>query len=97
MEHFAPTVHVPSYDGRSPGYVFTPEGWMWLIAFALRGIEWAIQEASKPEFRQHILASLKERRRANLKACIEEKLDEIEHLRKELRLLDEPPNPRRSP
>ena len=89
MERFSPTVHVPGY-GRGEGYDYTPEGWEWILAFALGGCEWAIREADKPEFRQCIQASLRERKRQDLQAIINKKLTEIEHLRQELRLLDEP-------
>lgn len=41
---FAPKITLPN------GQEYTPEGWMWILAFALRGIPWAITEASKPEF-----------------------------------------------
>lgn len=87
MERFAPRVRIESPYG---SYDYTPEGWMWVLAFALRGVEWAIQEASKPEFRERIIASLKERRRESLRGAIEAKLDEIERLRQELLLLDAP-------
>lgn len=50
---FAPTVMI---DGR----VYTPKGWEWVLAFAIRGCEWAIKEANTLEFRRKILQSLKE-------------------------------------
>jgi len=94
MERFSPQVHIPARYVRGlgvvEGYDYTPEGWEWILAFALQGCEWAIREADKPGFREHIQACLRERKRNSLKACIEEKLDEIERLRKGLRLLDEP-------
>lgn len=40
---FAPTVVV---DGQT----VTPEGWMWVLAFAIRGVKWALDECEKPEF-----------------------------------------------
>lgn len=42
-EHFAPQIMV---DGHS----VTPEGWMWVLGFALRGIPWAVEQASDPAF-----------------------------------------------
>jgi hypothetical protein len=32
------------------GETVTPEGWMWVLAFALGGAQWAIDECQKPEF-----------------------------------------------
>jgi hypothetical protein len=40
---FAPTVIV---DGET----VTPEGWMWVLGFAMGGVQWAIDECEKPEF-----------------------------------------------
>lgn len=46
MESFAPTVVV---DGQT----IAPEGWMWILGFALGGVQWAIDECEKPEFDLH--------------------------------------------
>ena len=43
METFHPAVII---DGQT----VHPEGWMYILAFAIAGIPWAIEEASKPEF-----------------------------------------------
>ena len=43
MEHFSPTVLVD-------GYTVTPEGWMYVLAFALRGVPWAVKVATDPQF-----------------------------------------------
>jgi len=40
---FSPTAIV---DGET----VTPEGWMWVLAFALKGIEWAVEKAEDPEY-----------------------------------------------
>jgi hypothetical protein len=45
MEKIQPSVLLPN------GQTVTPPGWMWVLAFALRGVPWAIEEADKPEFR----------------------------------------------
>lgn len=42
-EKFAPTVMV---DGSS----VQPEGWMWILSFAIGGCDWAVKIASEPEF-----------------------------------------------
>jgi len=47
MEHFAPKVVID-------GATITPESWMWFLAFALQGIPWAVEEASKPGFKEQI-------------------------------------------
>lgn len=41
--NFAPSVMI---DGVS----YEPEGWMWILAFAMRGIPWAVEMAMSPEF-----------------------------------------------
>ncbi len=38
------------------GQTYTPPGWMWVLAFALRGVPWAVEEADKPEFRERVKA-----------------------------------------
>ena len=52
MEKFAPAINVN-------GETITPKGYEWIMAFALRGCEWAIKEASKPEFFAIVRADLK--------------------------------------
>jgi hypothetical protein len=81
-ERFAPGVVV---DGR----VYTPEGWEWILGFALAGCEWAVQEAAAPDFRERILKSLQDRRRMELRAIIDERLAEVGRLREDLRRLDD--------
>lgn len=78
MERFAPTVLI---DGKT----VTPAGWIWVLGFALGGCKWAIKEADKPEFRQTIRDYLKEQHNENIRNCIQERLKEIERLKKELR------------
>ena len=43
MERFAPTIEIN-------GETITPAGWMWVLAFALRGVPWALIEVRKPGF-----------------------------------------------
>jgi len=57
MSNFAPTVMV---DGR----VVTPQGWMWVVGLALAGCEWAVVEASKPDFREQVASWLLTEQRA---------------------------------
>lgn len=52
---FSPSVVI---DGRT----VTPEGWMWVLGFALGGCDWAIEAASKPEFRARVAESLRKRK-----------------------------------
>lgn len=42
-ESFAPTVMVH-------GVAVTPEGWMWVLAYALAGVEWALETVRDPAF-----------------------------------------------
>lgn len=86
MERFAPTVMVPTPSGPR---AYAPEGWMWVLAFALRGCEWAVEEASTPEFRERVRAFLKDRAIARIQDQIEWRLDQVEALRKELKGLKE--------
>jgi len=53
---FAPSVVI---DGRT----LTPNGWMWVLSFALAGCEWAVLEASKPEFREQVADWMRDRKR----------------------------------
>jgi hypothetical protein len=50
VSRFAPTIL--TRDGRA----VTPEGWMWILGFALGGCQWAIDEVSTPEFRERYRA-----------------------------------------
>jgi len=51
-QHFAPAIRVD-------GVTVTPKGYAWVLAFALAGCDWAIKEASKPEFLPAVRTSLK--------------------------------------
>jgi len=43
VEHFNPGVMVD-------GVHVEPEGWMWVLAFALGGVDWAVRDARDPAF-----------------------------------------------
>lgn len=43
---FAPTVVMPG------GGTVTPEGWMWVLGFAMAGCEWAIEAAERDGLQQ---------------------------------------------
>jgi hypothetical protein len=47
VSHFAPSVLI---DGRS----FQPPGWMWIWAYAMAEVPWAMKEAMTPEFRAQV-------------------------------------------
>lgn len=34
------------------GQTYQPPGWMWVLAFALRGVPWAVTMATSPDFQQ---------------------------------------------
>lgn len=40
---FAPTAVVD-------GVTVTPEGWMWILALAINGIDWAVKQVDDPAF-----------------------------------------------
>lgn len=77
VETFAPSIVI---DGQT----VTPDGWQWILAFAIRGCDWAIEEASKPEFREGVVKCLMERERKRIEASIEHHFKMIETLKKEL-------------
>jgi hypothetical protein len=52
VTRFAPSVVV---DGRT----VQPEGWMWVLGFALAGVPWAVETASTDEFRERCRAGMK--------------------------------------
>lgn len=78
-ERFAPRVVVD-------GVTVIPPGWMWIFAFAMNGCKWAIETASTEEFKETIRQLLKDRKYHHLQGSIEFHQQEIERLKKELRL-----------
>jgi hypothetical protein len=73
VTRFAPSVVV---DGRT----VQPEGWMWVLSFALAGVPWAVETASTDEFR--------ERCRVGLKAMRDREAEsEIAHLERRIAVL----------
>lgn len=46
---FAPTVAMPG------GGTVTPEGWMWVLGFALAGCEWAIEAAERDNLHERAM------------------------------------------
>jgi len=80
-ESFAPTIR------GSNGIDYEPRGWEWVLSFAIKGCDWAVKEASKPEFRERIIEDLKETKREQLQAQIDRHLERIADLKEELRIL----------
>jgi hypothetical protein len=76
-ESFAPTVYVKGYG------TVAPEGWMWVLGFALGGAQWAIDECRKPEFdlRGRIRDYCKRKKIYEINRCIEWCERELERLR----------------
>jgi len=62
VERFAPSVLVPGAG------VVQPPGWMWVLAFALRGVPWAVAEALRPQFRERALRYYAEKKLSTLVA-----------------------------
>jgi hypothetical protein len=44
------TTSFPSSVLMPDGRTVTPPGWMWMFAFAIRGVKWAEEACAKPEF-----------------------------------------------
>lgn len=62
-----------------------PPGWMWVLAFAIGGCEWAIKEADTEEFREIIRKWYEDQKEAEIQAAMDHHYREIERLKKELR------------
>ena len=72
---------------------YTPPGWMWVLAFALRGVEWAIEEADTPKFKEIIREYYRQEERENkkrrlkyLEELITSYYGEIDQIKKDLHL-----------
>ena len=76
-ETFAPSVLLPPC-----GETYTPRGWEWVLAFALRGVPWAVEQADTEEFREIIRKDLRRRYMKRLE-------DEIAHYEKRIDKLKE--------
>ena len=77
MSSFAPSIKI---NGRT----VKPKGYIWVLGFALGGCEWAIKEASKPEFIKMIRADLKRDTVIRLENAINEYENKIKLLRKDI-------------
>jgi len=73
-EHFSPGVRLTN------GRTITPRGWEWILAFAMAGCDWAIQEADKPGFREYVRAELVAAETKKLLALIADRHKEIDAL-----------------
>ncbi len=62
------------------------QGWMYVLAFALRGIPWAIEETMKPSFREMVLQYQKDQKNYKINQEIDSLLLRVEELKKELYL-----------
>lgn len=80
-ESFAPTVMI---DGRC----YTPEGWMWVLSFALAGIPWAIKKCLDPEYNlRGIIDDYNKRKKHHFLNIEADRLERrLQNIRKELRL-----------
>ncbi len=64
--------------------VYTPPGWMWVLALALRGVEWAREDADKPEFRATINEYYRKEAIERKEVLITEYEQKLENFYKEL-------------
>ena len=78
MNSFSPTIN-------ANGQTVTPKGYEWVLGFALAGCEWAIEEASKPEFLEMVRADLKREVIIKLEAEIASYERRIEELKDNLK------------
>ncbi len=78
-ESFAPGVII---DGK----FYTPPGWMWVLGFALDGVEWAIREADTSEFRATARAWLVKNRCDDLQRQLADCERRLAELRQELHI-----------
>lgn len=78
---FSPSVNV---DGQT----YTPPGWLWVLAFAVGGCEWAIAETETPEFKAQ-MRKWQDTRRAidvdNEIAVMEKRLEQLHRERAQLK------------
>lgn len=72
-------------DGRS----FTPPGWLWVLAFAVAGCPWAVEEASRPSFRARIQEYLVHERQTALEDSLRQALADVDRLKAELSRMPE--------
>jgi hypothetical protein len=70
-ESFAPTIIM---DGKG----YQPKGHEWILGFALGGCQWAIDIAETQEFKDKVIAYLKEEKRQTYKDHINYLISEIE-------------------
>jgi hypothetical protein len=73
MESFAPSILIGNIT-------YIPPGWMWVLAFAKVGCEWAIEECESKNFKEQI----KEYKNQQIKESIDHHLKEISRLKAEL-------------
>lgn len=76
---FAPSVII---DGDS----YTPPGWMWVLGFALGGVEWALRESDTQEFRETVRAWTAKQKCLKLERQIAHYEQCLTKLRQELRI-----------
>lgn len=66
------------------GQTYYPEGWMYILAFALKGIPWAIELIEKPECKAAMRQFFVDQNNDKINEKIKYYLEEIEKLKKEL-------------
>lgn len=77
LEKIAPSILLAN------GETYVPEGWMWVLAFALKGVPWALEEADKPEFRAHIRTYMIKQQVTEIDSAIKELEQQLDELKKE--------------
>ncbi len=75
-ESFSPKIIV---DGK----LYAPNGFEWVLGFALAGCDWAIKKADTPEFRQRLREHLEQENKDKVERQIadyEQKITDLRHL-----------------
>ena len=76
---FAPSVVMPG------GRVVQPEGWMWILGYALAGCQWTLDKADTAEFKAQVLEGRKAMRDRELESEIAHLECRLAELRNKLR------------
>lgn len=78
-ETIAPSVMI---NGRS----YTPPGWMWIVAFAIGGAEWALKQVDTQEFHETVQTWIAEHKCQNLEKQIADCEQHLAKLRQDLHI-----------
>ena len=78
-ESFAPSIILY-------GQTYTPAGWMWVLSFALAGVEWALKEVDTQEFKATVQSWCVENKCQSLRRQVADCEQRLVELRQELHI-----------